>query len=149
MGIIIEPQLVKFNVDLDLLTIVEAKSLLWEYKDVFAWSYKDFKWILLHIAQHQIELDTIILPSHQNQYRMNPIYATMVKHDLDKFLIARFITPMEEATWLLPIVVVPKKNGKMCICVDFRRLNATMKKDPYPLSFTKEVLDMVDGHKVY
>jgi hypothetical protein len=24
-----------------------------------------------------------------------------------------------------------------------------MKKDPYPLPFTKEVLDMVDEHKVY
>jgi hypothetical protein len=80
---------------------------------------------------------------------MNPNYATMVKQDLDKFLIARFITPVEEVTWLLPIVVVPKKNGKMCICVDFRRINATMKKDPYPLSFTKEVLDMVARHEVY
>jgi hypothetical protein len=56
---------------------------------------------------------------------------------------------MEEVTWLLPIVVVPKKNGKLCICVNFRILNATMKKDPYPLPFTEEVLDMVDGHKVY
>jgi hypothetical protein len=47
-------------------------------------------------------------------------------------LIARFIEFVEEATWLPPIVVVPKKNGKLRICVDYIKLNAAAKKDPYP-----------------
>ncbi len=33
--------------------------------------------------------------------------------------------------------------------MDFRRLNAGTKKDPYPLPFTEEVLDEVVGHEVY
>jgi hypothetical protein len=41
---------------------------------------------------------------------------------------------MEEVTWLSPIVVVPKKNGK--IYVDFKKLNATTKKDPFLIPFT-------------
>ncbi len=32
-----------------------------------------------------------------------------------------------------PIVIVPKKSGKLKICIDFRKLNVTTKKDPYPL----------------
>jgi hypothetical protein len=56
---------------------------------------------------------------------------------------------VEEATWLSPIVVVPKKNGKLCICVDFQKLNAATKKDLYPLPFMEEALDMVARHKVY
>jgi hypothetical protein len=40
------------------------------------------------------------------------------------------------------IVVVPKKNGQFRICINFRKLNATTKKDPYPLSFTDEVLNI-------
>jgi hypothetical protein len=80
---------------------------------------------------------------------MNPNYAIMVKHDLDKLLTARFITLVEEAIWLSPIVVVPKKNGKLCIYIDFKRLNATTKKDPYPLPFMDEVLDLVAKHEVY
>jgi hypothetical protein len=43
----------------------------------------------------------------------------------------------------------PKKNGKLRICVNFKRPNVAMKKDPYLMSFTQEVLDMVVGHKVY
>jgi hypothetical protein len=30
-----------------------------------------------------------------------------------------------------------KKNGKLKICVDFRKLNKATKKDPYPLPFSK------------
>jgi hypothetical protein len=94
--------LAKLNVDLDLSTTIEAESLLLEYKDAFAWSYKDLKGILFHIAQHWIELDTMIPPSHQNQYWMNPNYANVVKHDLNKLLTIGFmiITPLEETIWL-------------------------------------------------
>jgi hypothetical protein len=42
------------------------------------------------------------------------------------------------------------KNGKQKICiVDFKKLNATTKNDPYPLPFINEVLNIVAGHDVY
>jgi hypothetical protein len=44
---------------------------------------------------------------------MNPNYAAAVKTDLDKILKAGFIEPVDHATWLSLIVVVPKKNGKL------------------------------------
>jgi hypothetical protein len=56
---------------------------------------------------------------------------------------------VEEASWLSPIVIVPKKNGKLRVCVDFRKLNVATKKDPYPLPFTDEVLDTVIGYALY
>ena len=80
---------------------------------------------------------------------MNPNYAKAVKEDLEKLFKAGFIEPVFQATWLSPIVVVPKKNGKLRICIDFRCLNAATKKDPYPLPFTDEVLDTVIGYAAY
>jgi hypothetical protein len=80
---------------------------------------------------------------------MNPNYATIVKQDLDKLLSARFITSVEEASWISPIVIVSKKNGKFYICLDFQWLNVNIKKDPYPLPSTKEVLDKMARHEVY
>jgi len=44
---------------------------------------------------------------------------------------------------------VPKKNGKLKICVNFRKLNATMKKDPYLLRFIDEAINIVVGHEIY
>jgi hypothetical protein len=46
-------------------------------------------------------------------------------------------------------MVVPKKNGKLIICVDFKKLNITTRKDPYPLPFTNEVLNTIARHDAY
>jgi hypothetical protein len=40
---------------------------------------------------------------------MNPNYTTVAKQDLDKLLVARFITLVEEATGLSPICGGTKK----------------------------------------
>jgi hypothetical protein len=45
--------------------------------------------------------------------------------------------------------VVLKKNGKLRICIDFKKLNAITKKDPYPLPFIDELLNIVIGYEVY
>jgi hypothetical protein len=80
---------------------------------------------------------------------MNPNYVVAVKHDIDKPLPTRFVQHVEEGTWLTPILVVPKKNGKIIICVDLKKLNAPTKKYPYPLPFTNEVLNIITRHDVY
>jgi hypothetical protein len=46
-------------------------------------------------------------------------------------------------------VVVPKKNGKLRVCVDYRKLNAATITDAFPLPFTDGVLDTVGGHEMY
>ncbi len=125
------------------------EQLLKEFKDVFAWTYKDLKGIPLELAQHKIKLDITILSAHQAKYRLNPNYVTVVKQNIDKLLIPIFIESIEKATWLSPIVIVPKKNGKLRICIDFKKLNATTKKGPYPLPFTNEVLNTVAGYEAY
>jgi putative transposase len=80
---------------------------------------------------------------------LNPNYVVVLKHDIDKLLVARFIQLVKEATCLSPIMVVPKKNGKLKICVDFRKLNKATKKDPYPLPFCNEVLNTIVGYETY
>jgi hypothetical protein len=120
-----------------------------EFKDVFACTYKDLKGIPIELTQHKVELDTIIPLAHQVKYKLNPNYVIVIKQDIDKLLATRFIQSIEEATWLSPIVVVPKKNRKMKICIDFKKLNTTTKKDPYPLPFTDEVLNIVIGYEAY
>ncbi len=80
-------------------------------------------------------MDTTIPLAHQARYKLNPNYVTIVKQDINKLLAVGFIEFVEEATWLSPIVVVPEKNGKLKICIDFRKLNVATKQDPYPLPF--------------
>jgi len=107
-----------------------------EFKDVFAWTYKDLKGIPSELTQHRIELDTTIPFAHQARYILNPNYAAIVKQNIDKLLVDGFIEYAKETTWLSSIVIVPKKNGELKIYIDLKKLNVATKKDPYPLPFT-------------
>jgi len=88
-------------------------------------------------------LDIIIPLARHAWYKLNPNYVIVVKQDINKLLTTIFIQYIEEATWLSPIVIVTKKNGNLRIYIDFKKLNVATKKDPYPLSFIDEVLNIV------
>jgi hypothetical protein len=40
-----------------------------------------------------------------------------------------------------PCIFVPKKNGKLRMCADYRRLNQVTKKNVYPLPLISELID--------
>ncbi len=80
---------------------------------------------------------------------MNPNYALKMKENLDKLLDVGFIYPIRTTQWLFPLVVVPKKNGKLWICLDYHKLNAQTKKDPFPLPLLGLVLNFMVGHEMY
>jgi hypothetical protein len=58
---------VKLNVDLSEPMVAIIEHLLQEFKDVFAWTYKDLKGIPPHIVMHSMEFDTTISPTHQTK----------------------------------------------------------------------------------
>jgi hypothetical protein len=113
---------VKINAQLETSKVLEMEQLLKEFKTIFAWTYKGLKGIPPELAQQKIKLDTIISLAHQARYRLNPNCAIVVKQYINKLLAIRFIQSVEEATWLSPIVVIPKKNGKLKICIHFKKL---------------------------
>jgi hypothetical protein len=90
--------MVKVNFELHPKKVLKLKELFRKYKDVFAWTYKDLKGILLELAQHRIELDTTIPPTHLARHRLNSNYTTTMKQDIDKLLVASFIH-VEDAAW--------------------------------------------------
>ena len=47
------------------------------------------------------------------------------------------------------IVVVPKKNGKLRVCINFKKVNIATIRDHYSLPITNHVIEHVVGAKVY
>ena len=68
---------------------------------------------------------------------MNLKYETIVKEEIDKLLDARFIYEIEHMEWVSPIVIVMKKDGKIWICVDLKKVNVATIRDHYSLPFIK------------
>lgn len=72
---------------------------------------------------------------------MNPALKEVVKEELQKLLNANFIYLISDSQWMYPLVIVPKKNGKCRVCVDYRELNKATQKDHFTLPFIDRVLD--------
>jgi len=114
----------------------KLRQLLREYRDCFAWRYQDLKGISEEVVVHTIPLRTDAKPISQRPYRTNPKVAFTIQEELKKMLDVGFIYEIEHSDWVSPIVCVPKKNGKLRVCVDFKKLNAHTVKDHYPLPYT-------------
>ena len=58
---------------------------------------------------------------------------------------------IEDSTspWSSPLVIVPKKDGKLRICTDYRRLNEVTEKDAYPLPLVSECLTSLSGGRYF
>ena len=54
------------------------------------------------------------------------------------------IRPSQSA-WCNDVVLVQKKDGSLCFCIDFHHLNTHMKKDSYPLPRIQEALESLVG----
>ena len=50
---------------------------------------------------------------------------------------------------MCPIVIVPKKNKKLRVCVNLKKVNAATIRDHYPLPITDQVLEQVAKKQAY
>ena len=41
----------------------------------------------------------------------------------------------DKVAWISPMVIVPKKNGKIRVFVDYKKLNDATIPNPFPLTF--------------
>jgi hypothetical protein len=64
---------------------------------------------------------------------------------VNNLLDAKIIIPLRYFEWVTNLVPVRKKNEEIRLCVDFRNLNRSSKKDNYPLPKMEHILERVTG----
>ena len=87
----------------------------------------------------------------------------VVKKEVIKWLDAGIIYPIFDSHWVSPTQVVPKKSRltvvridhedlqptrlstRWCVCRDYRKLNAAIRKDHFFLLFIDQILERLAG----
>ncbi|QRV99189.1 Transposon Ty3-G Gag-Pol polyprotein [Ceratobasidium sp. AG-Ba] len=86
--------------------------------------------------------------------RHGPIYSVSVKEDeelkknINNQLAAGHIRP-SKSPMASPVIFVKKKNGKLRMCIDYRKLNDMTIKNAYPLPLVKDLLITLRKAKIF
>ncbi|KAM2867849.1 hypothetical protein COP2_023719 [Malus domestica] len=91
----------------------------------------------------------------------------VVKKEIIKLLDCGVIYPISDSRWVSPVQCVPKKSGVTVVanaenelvptriqtgwrlCIDYRKLNATTRKDHFTLPFIDQMLERLAGYAFY
>ncbi|KAH6764944.1 hypothetical protein C2S51_016193 [Perilla frutescens var. frutescens] len=133
-----------------LLTADEVHSyteLLKEFKDVFAWSYKEMSGLNPKIVVHHLAVKKEIWPVKQAQRRFLPYLIPFIEAEVNKLIEVGFIREVKYPTWISNIVHVRKRNGQIQVYVDFRDLNEACLKDDFPLPIAELMIDATTGYE--
>ncbi len=100
-----------------------------------------------NLIQHHIETEPGVVV-RSRPYRLPEHKKKVVQSELEAMLEMGVIEE-SRSDWASPIVLVPKTDGSVRFCVDYRKVNAVSKFDAYPMPRVDELLDRLGTARFY
>ncbi|KAL0171312.1 hypothetical protein M9458_031623, partial [Cirrhinus mrigala] len=129
-----EPVVVDVNPNLAAAQKAELQHLVSQFQDVFSSQPGQ-----TNVVHHDIKTPTGVIV-RQRPYRIPEARRQAIEEEIQQMLKLGVIEP-SRSPWSSPIVMVPKPDGTLRFCNDFRRLNEVSEFDGYPMPRVDELLD--------
>ncbi|XP_073681655.1 uncharacterized protein [Garra rufa] len=129
-----EPVVVDVNPHLSAAQKGDLQHLIGQFSDVFSPLPGR-----THVLQHDIRTPPGVVV-RQRPYRVPEARRQAIEDEVQQMLKLGVIEP-SRSPWSSPIVMVPKPDGTLRFCNDFRRLNEVSEFDGYPMPRVDELLD--------
>ncbi len=129
-----EPVVVDVNPHLSAAQKTELQHLIGQFSDVFSPLPGQ-----TNIIQHDIQTPPGVI-IRQRPYRVPEARRRAIEEEVQQMLKLGVIEP-SRSPWSSPIVLVPKPDGTLRFCNDYRRLNEVSQFDGYPIPRVDELLD--------
>ena len=98
-------------------------------------------------AEVKLHIDTEVPPVAQIARRIPFHLCKKVERELKTLEERKIIKKVDGPTlWVSPLVLIPKKNGEVRICVDMRRTNKAITRECYP---TDDLIHFLNGAMVF
>ncbi|XP_041453694.1 uncharacterized protein K02A2.6-like [Lytechinus variegatus] len=100
--------------------------------------------------QVHVQVDHEVKPVAQPPRRIPFHLRKKVEGKIEELLDKDIIEPISGPTsWASPLVVVPKSNGEVRVCVDMRRANTAVVRERHPIPTLEETLEALNGAAVF
>nr|QVT92263.1 reverse transcriptase [Solanum chacoense] len=139
---------VKISVHLTEAQRRDMVHLLWEYIDVFAWSYRDMPGLSTNMVSHKLPINPDFSPVKQKTWKFKPELSLKIKDEITKQIESQVVEVTQYPTWLANVVPVAKKDEKIRICVDYKDLNKASTKDNFSLPNIHILIDNCAKHEM-
>ena len=120
------------------------KQILTKYQNQFSKNAHDLGRTTL--IEHHINVQPGTKPIKQQPYRL-PLAKRQDAEKEIKAMAERDLIEPSTSPWSSPAIIVPKKNGGIRFCIDYRRLNKVTIPDSMPLPRCDDSLDALGGSK--
>ena len=121
------------------------RRLVWTLLATYADVFNDLPKVPTQTTRFRAGINTgDAAPVRASPYRTSPKEKEIINGQVDEMLAAGVIRP-SRSPWSSPVILVPKKDGTIRFCVDYRRLNAVTKVETYPLPRVDETLRAFEG----
>ena len=97
------------------------------------------------LAEHSLCVDKEAKPVKQPLRRFADERRRAIGEEIARLLAAGFIVEVFHPEWLANPVIVIKKNGTWCMCIDYSSLNKECPKDQFALPRIDQVIDSTTG----
>ena len=97
---------------------------------------------------HRIELVPGARPVYQQPYRCGIERRKAEEAEVQRMLKANVIAP-SNSEYASPVILVPKPDGSLRFCVDYRKLNSITVRDSYPMPRMDECIDSLGSATIF
>ncbi|KAA3465325.1 reverse transcriptase [Gossypium australe] len=101
------------------------------------------------IVIHCLPIKEYCRPVQQKLRRMRADIVLKIKEEVKKQFDVGFLQEVKYSEWVANIVPVPKKDGKVRMCVDYRNLNKASPKENFHLPHIDTLVDNTTGYSLF
>ena len=91
-------------------------------------------------VKHKIKLLPGSQPCNMPPYRYAPVRRRFIEENYQQILEQEIAAP-SNSSWAFPVIFASRKDGSLCFCIDYRKLNASIIRDAYPTPRIDDALD--------
>ena len=86
-------------------------------------------------------------PYHAKPYPIPHVHEKAMRTECERLVMLGVLEECQESEWAAPTFIIPKKNNTVRFISDFRRLNAALRRKPYPIPKIQDMLLKLEGFK--